>query len=303
MSVSFDDGDQWQSLRLNMPATSIRDLVIKDADLVVGTHGRGFWILDDISPLRQITPSVTASAAYLFRPPVAWRFRWNKNTDTPLPPDEPAMPNPPDGVTVNYFLGPDVKGPVTLEIVEVDGPVVRRYSSDDPEPPPVDAPNLPDYWIRPTQRLAATPGLHRFVWDVRYPPPVTSFRYAIVAIRSNTPRSPHGVWVLPGTYQVRLTVGGQVYRQAVTVRMDPRVQTTMGDLTLQFTLSRTVNDLISQLAALRPGASPERLAQIQQAYAPLPALLRALQSADARPTIAQEAAVAVALERVRLLLM
>ncbi len=299
VSVSFDDGDQWQSLRLNMPATSIRDLVIKDADLVVGTHGRGFWILDDISPLRQITPSVTASSAYLFRPPVAWRFRWNKNTDTPLPPDEPAMPNPPDGVTISYFLGPDVKGPVTLEIVEVDGPVVRRYSSDDPEPPPVNAPNLPDYWIRPTQRLAATPGLHRFVWDVRYTPPaVTSFSYAIAAIRGNTPQSPQGMWVLPGTYQIRLTVGGQVYRQAVTVRMDPRVQTPVVDLTLQLKLSRTVHDLIGQLAAMRTGASPERLAQIQQAYAPLPALFTTLQSADARPTAAQEAAVTEAAARV-----
>lgn len=299
VSVSFDDGDQWQSLRLNMPATSIRDLVIKDADLVVGTHGRGFWILDDISPLRQITPSVTASAAFLFRPPVAWRFRWNKNTDTPLPPDEPAMPNPPDGVTISYFLGPDVKGPVTLEIVEVDGPVIRRYSSDDPEPAPVNAPNLPDYWIRPAQRLAATPGLHRFVWDVRHTPPaVTSFSYAIAAIRGNTSQTPQGIWVLPGTYQVRLTVGGQVYRQAVTVRMDPRVQTTMVDLTLQFTLSRTVHDLIGQLAAMRTGASPERLAQIQQAYAPLPALFTTLQSADARPTAAQEAAVADAVARV-----
>ena len=161
------------------------------------------------------------------------------------------------------------------------------------------APNLPDYWIRPTQRLAATPGLHRFVWDVRYTPPaVTSFSYAIAAIRGNTPQSPQGIWVLPGTYQVRLTVGGQVYRQAVTVRMDPRVQTPAVDLTLQFKLSRTVHDLIGQLAAMRTGASPERLAQIQQAYAPLPALLSALQSADARPTMDQEAAVADAVERV-----
>ena len=126
VSVSFDDGDSWQSLRLNMPATSIRDLVIKDDDLVVGTHGRGFWILDDITPLRQITPAILQTNAYLFRPPVAWRFRWNKNTDTPLPPDEPAMPNPPDGVTISYFLGPNVQGPVTLEITNVDGTVIRR---------------------------------------------------------------------------------------------------------------------------------------------------------------------------------
>jgi photosystem II stability/assembly factor-like uncharacterized protein len=301
VSVSFDDGDQWQSLRLNMPATSVRDLVIKDDDVVVGTHGRGFWILDDISPLRQITASVVKAPAYLFRPPVAWRFRWNKNTDTPLPPDEPAMPNPPDGVTLSYFLGPNVTGPVTLEIVEVEGTVIRRYSSDDPAPPPVNAPNLPDYWIRPEPRLAATPGLHRFVWDVRYPPPaVTAFRYGIAAIVGNTPRSPQGMSVMPGAYQVRLTVGGDVYRQPVSVRMDPRVQTPMADLTVQFTLSKAVYGAMEQLAALRDdaSASPERLAQIQEAYAPLPGLFSTLQQADVRPTAAQEAAVAAAMARV-----
>lgn len=300
VSVSFDDGERWQSLRLNMPATSIRDLVIKDADLVVGTHGRGFWILDDITPLRQITASVTAAPAFLFRPAPAWRFRWNKNTDTPLPPDEPAMPNPPDGATISYFLGPDVSGPVTLEILEAEGVVIRRYSSDDPLPPPVNNPNLPDYWIRPDQPLAATPGLHRFVWDLRYTPPaVTSFAYGIAAIRGNTPRSPQGVWVMPGSYQVRLTVGGQVYRQPITIRMDPRVQTPVTDLTLQFQLSKAVSEAIGQLATLRDGASPDQLARIQSAYAPLPALLATLQSADARPTVAQEAAVAEALERVK----
>src|SRR5262249_20311445 len=99
--VSFDDGEDWEPLRLNMPATSIRDLVIRDEDLMAGRQGRGFWILDDISPLRQITPDIARAAGYLFRPATAWRFRWNKNTDTPLPPDEPAAPNPPDGVIIS----------------------------------------------------------------------------------------------------------------------------------------------------------------------------------------------------------
>lgn len=299
VSVSFDDGDQWQSLRLNMPATSIRDIVIKDDDLVAGTHGRGFWILDDISPLRQITLSILNAPAYLFRPPVAWRFRWNKNTDTPLPPDEPAMPNPPDGVTISYFVGRGTPGPVTLEILEPEGEVIRRYSSDDPEPPPVRAPNLPDYWIRPHQPLSAAPGLHRFVWDVRYAPPaVTTQSYAIAAIHRNTPRSPQGMFVMPGTYQVRLTVGGRVYRQPVTVRLDPRVKTPMADLLLQFKLSRTVDRLMRDLAAMREGASAERLAAIQRVYQPLPGLLAQLQGADARPTAAMEAAVADAVAQV-----
>ena len=133
MYVSFDDGENWQSLRLNMPATSIRDLVVKDADLIVGTHGRGFWILDDITPLRQITPDITRAQAFLFWPAQAYRARWNMNTDTPLPPDEPTAPNPPDGVTFTYLIGQGVTGPINLEIVEgLTGEVIRHFSSDDP---------------------------------------------------------------------------------------------------------------------------------------------------------------------------
>lgn len=299
VSVSFDDGDHWQSLRLNMPATSIRDIVIKDDDLVAGTHGRGFWILDDITPLRQITASILERPAYLFRPAGAWRFRWNKNTDTPLPPDEPAMPNPPDGVVLSYYLKPGITGPVTLEVLDGTGGVIRRYSSEDPDPAPVAAPNLPDYWIRPHQRLSAAPGLHRFVWDVRYTPPaVTSFSYPIAAVHLNTPQTPQGMLVMPGTYQVRLTAGGETLRQAVTVRMDPRVKTPIADLQLQFNLSKTVDGLLRELAAMRNGATGDRLAAIQQAYQPLPALFTALQQSDARPTAAQEAAVADAVAKV-----
>ena len=114
--VSFDDGDHWQSLRLNMPATSVRDLTIKDNDLAVATHGRGFWILDDITPLRQLDDKVVASNAFLFAPELAYRVRWDTNTDTPLPPDEPAGQNPPDGAIFNYYLKSAGTGPVTLEI-------------------------------------------------------------------------------------------------------------------------------------------------------------------------------------------
>jgi photosystem II stability/assembly factor-like uncharacterized protein len=143
--LSFDDGEHWQSLRLNMPATSIRDLVIKDDDLVVATHGRGFWILDDITPLRQLTADIAKADVFLFRPGTAWRFRWNKNTDTPSPPDEPAAPNPPDGVVITYLLGSAVPGPVTLEFIETTtSTVLRRYSSDDPVEPPIAGRNIPD---------------------------------------------------------------------------------------------------------------------------------------------------------------
>jgi hypothetical protein len=305
--MSFDDGDSWQSLRLNMPATSIRDLVVKDIDLVVGTHGRGFWILDDITPLRQITADIAKVDAFLFRPATAWRFRWNQNTDTPLPPDEPAAPNPPDGVIISYLLGPGVRGSVTLEIVEtVTGEVIRRYSSEDPEDPPVPGRNIPDYWIRPTPRLAATPGLHRFVWDVRYAPPaVDRFSYPIAAVARNTPKAPRGLWVQPGTYQVRLTAGGKSLRQPILVRLDPRVRTPVADLAQQFKLSKSLDDMIRQLAGTRGeiakqlagsgGAAATRLqthlAAVQQVTASMVSLFESIQRADAKPTAAQEAAV------------
>ena len=151
--VSFDDGDRWQSLRLNMPATSVRDLTIKDNDLAVGTHGRGFWILDDITPLRQLDDKVVASNAFLFAPELAYRVRWDTNSDTPLPPDEPAGQNPPDGTIFNYYLKSAATGPVTLEILDSAGGLVRRYSSTDPVPPPDPELSIPAYWLRPPQTL------------------------------------------------------------------------------------------------------------------------------------------------------
>ena len=311
--ASFDDGESWRPLRLNMPATSVRDLVIKDADLVAGTHGRGFWILDDISPLRQITPDVVRAPAFLFAPPTAWRFRWNKNTDTPLPPDEPAAPNPPDGVVISYHLGEGAKAPVVLEIIDnVTGDTVQRYASDDPAEAPVEGRNIPDYWIRPSPRLSSAPGLHRFVWNVRYAPPaVPRFGYPIAAVAGNTPKTPQGMFVLPGTYQVRLTVDGRSYRRAAVVRMDPRVKTSTADLNVQFALSRSVDGLMRRLVAARAEAedrlvraNAEAQPQIRQvvaelvaAYVPLPALLDALQEADAKPTPGVEAAATAAIKR------
>ena len=311
--VSFDDGETWQSLRLNMPATSVRDLVIKDDDLVIATHGRGFWILDDITPLRQLTADIAKADAFLFRPSIAWRFRWNKNTDTPLPPDEPAAPNPPDGVVISYLLGPNARGPVTLEILDTaSGQLLRRYSSDDMAEPPLPSRNIPDYWIRPTQRLAATPGLHRFVWDVRYAPPVVDRAdYPIAAVIRNTPQVPQGRWPLPGLYQVRLTVGGRTYRQAVSVKMDPRVRMPVADMTLQFKLSTSLDDAMRALSEARAElkrrqsvATGDLTARLQtiasalaDASASLPALFSAIQDVDARPTAATEAATNDALKK------
>jgi hypothetical protein len=296
-----------------MPATSVRDLVIKDDDLVVATHGRGFWILDDITPLRQITADVAKADVFLFRPGTAWRFRWNKNTDTPPPPDEPAAPNPPDGVVISYLLGSPVPGPITLEFIETTtSTVLRRYSSDDPVEAPIPSRNIPDYWIRPPQRLQTTAGLHRFVWNVRFAAPhVDTFDYPIAAVAHNTPQAPQGLWVMPGTYQVRLTVGTRVIRQAVTVRMDPRVRTPVADLLRQYTVSRSIDDTMRQLQearrtarARRPTAtgalatSLDRLtASLDEAYAPLPELFSTVQAVDLKPTAATDTAVTAAIER------
>ena len=289
--VSFDDGDHWQSLRNNMPATSMRDLVIKDDDLVVGTHGRSFYILDDITPLRQIAAATVAADAHLFTPQEAWRFRWNKNTDTPLPPDEPAGQNPPDGAIVNYYLKAAAKS-VSIEILDAQGGLVRKYSSDDPAEPLVEGRNTPDYWLRPHRPLLAGAGLHRFVWDMHHErPAVGGFSYPISATFANTPRTPFGSWAAPGKYTVRLTVDGKTQAQPLIVKMDPRVKATAADLKLMYDTSRAIDAMLRRsanaLRDLRAGAKTAATTDLDQrlsrASAPLGQLFGAVESADAAP--------------------
>ncbi len=231
---SVDDGDSWQSLRLNMPATSIRDLVIHDDDLVVGTHGRSIWILDNFAPLRELAEATSARATFLYSPPPATRVRWNMFSDTPLPPEEPAGENPPDGAILDYVLA-DLAGEVILEIVDSSGDTIRRFSSADAAEV-VDPDTLahPTYWMRPSQPLSSAPGHHRFIWDLRYTPPSGARRsFSIAAVRGRTPSGPLGPFVHPGDYTVRLTVGGDVRERRLTVAMDPRVEISDDDLRLQ----------------------------------------------------------------------
>jgi photosystem II stability/assembly factor-like uncharacterized protein len=243
--VSWDDGDHWQSLKMNLPPTSIRDLVVHHDDVVVGTHGRSFWILDNITPLRQLSPEIAGGLdpAHLFEPQLTYRVRRNNNTDTPLPPEEPAGQNPPEGAMIDYWLTKPASGPVTLDIVDTaSGHVVRRFSSDDKLEPVDDKKlNVPTYWIRPARTLSSAPGMHRFVWDLHYPEPdVLAHEYPISAIYHDTPRYPLGAAVLPGLYNLILTVNAKQYTRRLTVRMDPRVKTLPDGLLQQFELDRKI---------------------------------------------------------------
>jgi hypothetical protein len=249
--VSFDDGDHWQPLRLDLPATSVRDLVVHGDDLVVGTHGRSFWILDNISSVRQLGQEVLSRETHLFRPALTYRVRRSRYTDTPLPPDEPAGQNPPDGAMLDYYLKTAASGPVVLEILDARGRLVRRFASTD-KPDLVD-PNelaLPTDWVRPPRQLATGAGLHRFVWDLREPPPdALEHQYPISAMYGDTPREPLGPLVMPGEYQVRLTVGGHTETQPLTLKMDPRVKTPPAGLARQYELAHGIAEAMGRDAA------------------------------------------------------
>jgi photosystem II stability/assembly factor-like uncharacterized protein len=243
--VSFDDGENWQSLRLNMPATSIRDLVIKDDDLVIGTHGRSFWILDDITALRQLTKESTTKKALvwansiLFKPQTAYRVRWNMNTDTPLPQEEPSGDNPPDGAIINYYVDMNSED-VTILIKDSKNKLVRLYGGmDSLYKNPAD--NTPPYWIRPQQLPSSKQGSHRFTWDMHYTPLDIPPSYPIAATYMNTAPNPTSPWVMPGIYTVHLTIRNsdvfEEYEQKLEVKMDPRVKTSIADLQKQHDLS------------------------------------------------------------------
>jgi len=246
--VSWDDGGHWQSLQLNLPPTSIRDLVVHNDDIVVGTHGRSFWILDNITPLRQLSEQSTKGAFYFFKPQLTYRLRRNNTTDTPLPPEEPAGQNPPDGAMIDYWLKDAASAPVRIEITDERGNLVRSFDSvGKPEPVNEKDFNVPMYWVRPPRTLSAAAGMHRFIWDLTYPAPEVLTRdYPISAIYRDTPLYPLGATVLPGKYMVSFSNSGGkiVVKQPLEIRMDPRVKTTAEDLHRQFELDRKIADAL-----------------------------------------------------------
>src|SRR5438477_5714650 len=349
--VSFDDGANWESLRLNLPASSVRDLIVKNNDLIVATHGRGFWVLDNITPLRQLnsvagavdpgTHGMSNTAAIndrgysenlLFKPQTALRVRANLNTDTPLPPDEPAGENPADGAMIDYFLSKDANGPVTIEIKDGKDQSVRKYSSADA---PVEANpkrlKIPSYWIRPPQSVSTRAGMHRFLWDMHYTPvPDVEPEFPMSATYRNTAPAATSPGAAPGDYMVTLTADGKTFTPPLAVAMDPRVKTPGADLQEQFDLSwqlyqlrlkvapigKKFDDIAEQLTKLKAKAAERPdITQKLEAFAqtlikfgpphPRPGappslfvlesttrLFNDIEGADAAPTAAVKAAVA-----------
>ncbi|MFZ0232745.1 MAG: hypothetical protein WA306_18860 [Candidatus Acidiferrales bacterium] len=248
--VSFDDGDHWQPLQNNLPVSSIRDLVIHGDDLVVATHGRSFWILDDIAALREWTDTIAAQQAYLFHPARAMRMRRSENRDTPLPLETPVGENPPAGAIFEYFLKSPASGEVILEIHDQQDNLLRRYSSEDQPPEIQEAPEIQKEWLPRFSPLPKSAGMHRFVWDLRYAPPAAMrHEYSMAAIiEAGTVAEPLGPLALPGEYEVQLKVGGETYKSTFAVEMDPRVKVSREDLVRQLELEQKIAAALAQSA-------------------------------------------------------
>ena len=227
--VSFDDGDNWTPLQLNLPTTSVRDLVVHGDDLVIATFGRSFWVLDDVTPLRQWSAKVTSADAWLFEPETAYRVRPGADQGTPIPLDEPQAENPPTGAVLDYYLKEQQTESVQLEIFDAAGKLVRRFASTDEMPKTnPDELDIPMYWIHDAEPLSAEAGTHRFVWDLRY---------AFAGARRRSRRGGGGPIAVPGRYTVKLTAAGKTISAPLEIKMDPRVKTGAMDLERQFQLA------------------------------------------------------------------
>lgn len=316
--VSFDDGANWKPLTFpkginseDFPTTCVSDMVVHNGDLVVCTQGRGIWILDDIEPLREITASITSEGVHLFHPADAWRLRADENRDTPWPPETALGQNPPTGAIIDYWLKDNSQVPVTLTIRNSRGNVVQKFSSDErPEELPAHR-YFEAGWVKTEQRLAATAGAHRFVWDLRYPrPSALEYDFSIAAVWDNdeggTPLDPEGPLALPGKYTATLTVNGKDYTQPFTVQLDPRVHVSASGLQEQLSLAKSIDTALEETvtayeAATKtldeqkdklPASVADSISAITEKNRPslssvagvMAGLATAVQSADAAPT-------------------
>ncbi len=275
--VSFDDGEHWQSLQLNLPVTSVRDFAIHGYDLVVATHGRSFWILDNITPLRQTAEAGKASAFWLYHPAAAYRVDNDSFPGTPIPPEEPTAENPPSGAMIDYFLK-SAAGNIQLEIFDAQQNLVRRFSSEDPVPgkhPPLP---VAERWFSKPEAIEKTPGLHRFVWNLTW-----RSSGGPSADEESEYRNPSGPKAVPGIYQVRLTVNGATQSQPLQVIMDPRSPATPEILQQQLDLAQQiyVETLEARRVLAEIGSVQKKLADAQQALGDQkPALKSALVEAQ-----------------------
>ncbi|HVF43188.1 MAG TPA: hypothetical protein VM936_09265 [Pyrinomonadaceae bacterium] len=253
--VSFDGGDSWRPLQLNLPVSPVRDLYVHAGDLIAATYGRGLWILDDISPLRQLEER-SGAGARLFKPATAVRVRWDNWQETPLEPETPAGENPPDGALINYYLKSPARE-VILEVRDSRGTVLRRFTNAPPASNDLPA-NVPTYWFAPPDVLAAKQGLNRFVWNLRLQDPpalpfgfrggrldYVEFTLPDNAVPGKTPRrQPPGPLVNPGEYELVLTVDGETFRQPLTVTLDPRVRVGAEDLAAQLEVASALGEMM-----------------------------------------------------------
>ena len=233
--VSFDDGDHWQSLQLNLPTVSIHDLTIHGDDLVVATHGRAFWILDDIAPLRQVHDALKAEGPWFYRPATAIRVDNDSFLGSPLPPEEPTAKNPPNGAVIDYYLKTAAEH-IKLEIFDDKQNLVRSFSSDDPREPKRAARPIDDRWFPKPEILKTAPGLHRFVWSLAWGDPSNAADPA----SGDEYRAPRAPRAIPGNYQARLTIDGKTSAQPLKIVMDPRSPATPRDLEQQLQLGRQI---------------------------------------------------------------
>ena len=314
--VSFDDGGAWQPLSLNLPTTWIRDLLVHQGDLIAATQGRGLWILDDVAPLREATARVAARPFHLFAPAPAIRMRENENRDTPWPPETLLGENPPTGAVLDYWLAQAPRGPVAITVRDGAGKVVRRFASDDPAEELSADRYFQTGWLGSPAAVRTTPGMHRFVWDLRLPRPAAlTYEYSIAAVwLGGTPLEPRGPLVLPGHYTVTLSADEVEVTQALEVRLDPRVHVDDDSLRRQLELAqeigaaleqavtahREITSLLGERHGTLPAAAAEELAAIADDGHPslagvagvLATLATAVQGADAAPTQGQAAVLA-----------
>ena len=250
--VSFDDGENWQSLQLNLPTTGVNDLLVHEDDLVIATQGRALWVLDAVAPLRHLAGTAITSEPQLIAPEAAVRLRFNQNKDTPLPPEEPTGENPPAGAVLDYILPANFSGPARLEILATDGSVIRSFDSEIIPTRANARVYFAETWLGQPQMLVASAGHHRFIWNLRYPPPPTlESRFSIAAVPGkSTPILPEGAFVLPGTYTVKLIAGGTTVMRELEVMLDPRVEASQEDLASLLNFQQAVKTELARAVAL-----------------------------------------------------